>query len=100
MFGYKCTMMTDTEVITYLFDLLLRKHKLPLSAVVKAIAAPLWDEIDRLPAREQKIVKMIRIIYSNCLLNGPFSLILGHRNGFIALNDRIKLRPLVVAEKK
>jgi glutamate synthase domain-containing protein 1 len=32
-------------------------------------------------------------------LNGPFAFILGHRNGLIGLNDRIKLRPLVAAEK-
>jgi glutamate synthase domain-containing protein 1 len=29
-FGYKCTLGTDTEVAAYLFDLLLRRHKLPL----------------------------------------------------------------------
>ncbi len=26
MFRYKCTLMTDTEVVAYLFDLLIRKH--------------------------------------------------------------------------
>ncbi|RKY90184.1 hypothetical protein DRQ15_07990, partial [candidate division KSB1 bacterium] len=30
---------------------------------------------------------------------GPFSIILGFENGMVALNDRIKLRPLVAAEK-
>ncbi|WP_427852753.1 class II glutamine amidotransferase [Halothermothrix orenii] len=98
MFGYKCTMMTDTEVITYLFDLLLRKHKLPLEIAVKALAAPLWDEIEKMDDKEQKLLKAVRLIYGNALLNGPFSIILGHKNGFLALNDRIKLRPLVVAE--
>jgi glutamate synthase domain-containing protein 1 len=33
------------------------------------------------------------------LINGPFSIILGFKNGMIALNDRIKLRSLVAAEK-
>lgn len=98
MFGYKCTMMTDTEVITYLFDLLLRKHKLPLELVVKAVAAPLWSEIDRMGEKEKKIASEIRAVYGSTLLNGPFSIILGHKNGFVALNDRIKLRPLVCAE--
>lgn len=98
MFGYKCTMQTDTEAITYLFDLMLRKHDLPLEMAVKAVAAPLWSEIERMEKEEQKITKSIRAVYGNALLNGPFSIILGHKNGFIALNDRIKLRPLVVAE--
>ena len=98
MFGYKCTMMTDTEVITYLFDLLIRKHELPLEVVVKILAAPLWSEIAHMGDKERKLAKTIRTVYGSALLNGPFSIILGHRNGFIALNDRIKLRPLVVAE--
>ena len=29
-FGYVCTMQTDTEVITYLFDHLIRHHQLPI----------------------------------------------------------------------
>ena len=33
MFGYKCTLQTDTEAITYMFDLMLRKHQLPLNVV-------------------------------------------------------------------
>ncbi len=98
MHGYKCTMMTDTEVITYLFDLLIRKHKLPIEAVIQAIASPLWSEIERMEPQAQNIAKTIRTVYGSCLLNGPFSIILGHSQGFIALNDRIKLRPLVVAE--
>ncbi|MCK8817973.1 glutamine amidotransferase family protein [Natroniella sulfidigena] len=100
MFGYKCTMQTDTEAITYLFDLMLRKHKLSLESAVKAVAAPLWSQIERMEPKEKKIVTTIRTIYGNALLNGPFSIILGHKDGFLALNDRIKLRPLVVAEDK
>ncbi|ADL13332.1 class II glutamine amidotransferase [Acetohalobium arabaticum] len=98
MFGYECAMQTDTEAITYLFDLMLRKHDLPLEAAVKAVAAPLWSEIERMDEKEAKIAKTIRTVYSSALLNGPFSVILGHKDGFIALNDRIKLRPLVVAK--
>ncbi len=98
MFDYKCTMRTDTEVIIYLFDLLLRKHKLPLNLAVKAVASPFWNEIERLDKEEKKLVKGIRAVYGNSLLNGPFSIILSHKNGFLALNDRIKLRPLIVAE--
>lgn len=98
MFDYRLTMMTDTEVVAYIFDLLIRRHKLPVKLAVKAVAAPLWDEIERMDEKEQKLLKTIRAVYGSALLNGPFSIILGHNKGFIALNDRIKLRPLVVAE--
>ena len=33
------------------------------------------------------------------MVNGPFAIVLGHRNGMIGLNDRVKLRPLVAARK-
>ncbi len=99
MFGYKCTMQTDTEVITYLFDLLIRKHGLNIKQAVKAITSPLWSEIEHLDNKEKKIIKTIRTVYGSAMLNGPFSIILSNLNGFLILNDRIKLRPIVVAEK-
>ena len=34
MFGYKCNLQTDTEAITYIFDLLIRRHGLPLDVAV------------------------------------------------------------------
>lgn len=33
------------------------------------------------------------------LITGPFSIILGFRGGLMALNDRLKLRSMVVGEK-
>ncbi|MEA4846781.1 MAG: hypothetical protein VB106_06035, partial [Clostridiaceae bacterium] len=89
----------DTEAITYIFDLLLRKHKLPLEAAVTAMAAPFWTEIERMDKEKRELVKAIRTTYGSLLVNGPFSIILGSNNGIIALNDRIKLRSLVAAEK-
>jgi glutamate synthase domain-containing protein 1 len=97
MFGYKCTLQTDTEAITYIFDLLLRKHKLPIDVAITAIAAPFWSQIDRMDDDKKELVKAIRAQYSSLLVNGPFSIILGSRNGIVALNDRIKLRSLVAA---
>lgn len=99
MFGYKCALQTDTEAITYIFDLLLRKHGLPLDVVVKAVASPLWSEVSRMDPEQQKLIKAVRAVFSSTLINGPFSIILGSPNGIMALNDRIKLRSLVAAEK-
>ena len=45
-FGYKCTMQTDTEVITYLFDHLLRHHNLPMDVAADVLTAPEWDETE------------------------------------------------------
>jgi glutamate synthase domain-containing protein 1 len=98
-FGYKCTLGTDTEVAAYLFDLLLRRHKLPLSLACKALAPDLWDEIDRMPEQERALMTSLRAVYGPALLNGPFAIILGFNGGMVALNDRIKLRPLVAARK-
>ena len=95
MFGYECTMMTDTEVAAYLFDLLLRKHKLPVSVAAKALASPFWDDIERMPKEDRELAKAIRIVYGSALLNGPFAIILGHSGGMVGISDRIKLRPLV-----
>ena len=98
-FGYKCTLGTDTEVAAYLFDLLLRRHKLPLALACKALASPLWDEIDRMPERERAVMTSLRAVYGPGMLNGPFAIVLGFNGGMVALNDRIKLRPLVAARQ-
>jgi glutamate synthase domain-containing protein 1 len=98
-FGYKCTLGTDTEVAAYLFDLMLRRHKLPIALACKALASPLWSEIDRMPAEEQAVMRSLRAVYGPAMLNGPFAIVLGFNGGMVALNDRIKLRPLVAARK-
>jgi glutamate synthase domain-containing protein 1 len=98
MFGYQCTLMTDTEVMAYLFDLLLRKHHLPLEVACKVLASPTWAEIDHDDGK-MELTKAIRTVYGSALVNGPFAILLGHEKGLIGLNDRIKLRPLVAARK-
>jgi len=95
MFGYQCTLFTDTEVIAYLFDLLSRRHRLPLSLVCQALASPFWKDIDRLPEEDRSLYEALRMIYGSALLNGPFAVLVGHHRGLIGLTDRIKLRPLV-----
>ena len=98
MFGYQCTLMTDTEVMAYLFDLLVRKQGLPIEIACLALAAPTWAEIDHYDGR-MELAKAVRTIYGSALVNGPFAILLGHRKGLIGFNDRIKLRPLIAARK-
>lgn len=103
MFGYKCTLLTDTEVITYIFDWLNRKQQLSLEDIASIIAAPFWSEIDEIEKKDpEKAAKLkyFRNAFSSLLITGPFSIILGYTGGIMALNDRLKLRSMVVAEKK
>jgi glutamate synthase domain-containing protein 1 len=98
-FGYHCTMQTDTEVIAYAIDLLMRKHDLPMEIVAKILAAPFWSDIERMPPEEQKLMRTLRQVYGGLLLNGPFAVIIAHKGEMIGLTDRIRLRPLTVGEK-
>ncbi len=98
-FGYRCTLHTDTEVIAYLVDLLMRKHELPLEVMSRVLAPPFWSQIERMDAAEAKLARTLRIVYGGALLNGPFSIVVGHAGGMFGLNDRTKLRPMVAARK-
>jgi len=91
--------LTDTEVIAYLFDLLARKREINLDLINMILAAPLWEQIERMPEEEKELAKALRILYGGALINGPFSIIVGHNDFMFALNDRIKLRPMVAARK-
>ena len=42
----------------------------------------------------------LRTVFSGLLVTGPFSIILGFDGGLMALNDRLKLRGMVVGEKE
>ena len=98
-FGYQCTMQTDTEVIAYAIDLLIRKHRLPIEIAAKVLAPPLWSDIQRMSLGEQKLMRTLRQVYGSLLLNGPFTVIIAHQGEMIGLTDRIRLRPLTVGEK-
>jgi len=98
-FGYHCTMQTDTEVVAYAVDLLMRKHGLPIEVVARILAAPLWTDIERRSPEEQNLLRTLRQVYSSLLLNGPFTVIIAHHGEMIGLTDRIKLRPLTVGVK-
>ena len=99
MFGYKCTLQTDTEVITYIADYLLRRQGLSEAELASVIAAPLWSTIERLPEQRRRELEYLRKIYPSLLITGPFSIVLGFTGGLMALGDRLKLRSMVVADK-
>jgi len=99
-FGYECHLQTDTEVITYLVDLLMRKHRLPAEIAARVLAAPFWKSIEREPEEERTVLEALRTVYGGALLNGPFSILLGSARMMMGLNDRIKLRPMVAARDK
>ena len=98
-FGYDCELQTDTEVITYLFDLLSRRHGLTPELAVHIMTAPAWDEIDAMEPSQAAFETALRTTYASALVNGPFSVILGSSEGLLAINDRLKLRALMAAEK-
>ncbi len=99
MFGYKCTLQTDTEVITYIFDYLMRRQGLTLEEAASVVAAPFWNTISSRGEEEQKKLTYLRTMFSSLLITGPFSIVLGYEGGLMALNDRLKLRSMVVGEK-
>ena len=100
MFGYHCTLQTDTEVITYIMDYLLRRQGLTLNEAAGVIAAPFWETIDRKTDRTDKEKHIyLRTLFPSLLITGPFSIVLGFEGGLMALNDRLKLRSMVVGEK-
>jgi glutamate synthase domain-containing protein 1 len=98
-FGYHCTMQTDTEVVAYAIDLLMRRHNLPIELAARVLAPPFWDEIERRTFEEQRLLRTLRQVYGSLLLNGPFTVIIAHHGEMIGLTDRIRLRPLTVGIK-
>ena len=96
---YECTLMTDTEVVAYLLDLLIRKHGLSKRMASWVFAPPFWDEVERMSKEEQEAFRALRMVYGPAMLNGPFAILVTDSKGMMGLNDRVKLRPLVVAEK-
>jgi glutamate synthase domain-containing protein 1 len=99
MQGYHCTMQTDTEVMAYAADLLMRRHGLPVSVAASVMAPPLWTEIARMSPEDQALAGTLRQVYGSLLVNGPFTIIVARRGEMSGLTDRIRLRPLTAAAK-
>ncbi len=99
MFGYHCTLQTDTEVITYIMDYLQRRQGLSYAEIANVIAASFWTTIEKKTPMERERLSYLRNAFASLLINGPFSILLGFTGGMMALNDRLKLRSMVVGEK-
>ncbi len=99
MYGYACTLQTDTEVIAYAADLLMRRQHLPIEIAAKVLAPPIWNSIDKMNQGERKLLTALRMVYGPLLMNGPFTIIIAHEGEMIGLGDRIRLRPLTAATK-
>ena len=98
MYGYDCNLLTDTEVIAYMLDYLVRKQGLTWEEASCVVAAPFWSTIDHLPDEERRKMTLLRKRFPSMLITGPFSILVGFSGGMMALNDRLKLRSMVVAE--
>ncbi len=107
LYGYKCSFSSDSEVLAYLWDLLVRRHKLPIELASEVLAPRFWEQIDRMPAEKRRIIEALRITYGPAMVNGPASVIIANGSGLagasgktmVGLSDRSKLRPLVCARK-
>lgn len=79
-FGYQCTLQTDTEVVAYIFDLLVRRHGLSFEQAAMVISPPLWSDIDR-GSDFSDTARKLRMVYSAAALNGPFAFLFGFHGG-------------------
>ena len=64
------------------------------------VAAPFWSDIEEnSDSAQRETQKYLRTLFPSLLITGPFSIVLGFNGGLMALNDRLKLRSMVVGEK-
>ena len=99
MFGYKCNLQTDTEVITYIMDYLIRRQGLTLEEAAAVVSASFWSTIEKKSPEIKEKETFLRAVFPSLLITGPFSIVFGFNGGLMALNDRLKLRSMVVGEK-
>ncbi len=100
-FGYVCRMQTDSEVVAYLLDLLLRRHGLSVDEAATVLAPPYWSSTERLEDEDQRDRMLaLKVIYESAMLNGPFAILAAFQKGMISITDNTKLRPMTVAADK
>ena len=67
--------------------------------IANVIAAPFWSTIEKQEPAERERLTYLRNAFASLLVTGPFSILVGFEGGLMALNDRLKLRSMVVGEK-
>ena len=77
----------------------MRRQRLTLEEAASVIAAPFWSTIQGKDESERQRLSYLRTVFPSLLITGPFSIVLGFDGGLMALNDRLKLRSMVVGEK-
>lgn len=70
-----------------------------MEEICSVVAAPFWSTIDQMPQEEKETMTYLRNAFASQLITGPFSILVGFEGGMMALNDRLKLRSMVVGEK-
>ena len=82
------------------------RHELELDDVGKVVIIDKLSVVaeetavsDGKAASEAERLTYLRTVFSSLLITGPFSIVLGFNGGLMALNDRLKLRSMVTAEK-
>ena len=97
--GYICTLQTDTEVVAYLLDILIRRHGLSILDAVTVLAPPYWASTRRYTdVKERDRIVAMKVIYESAMLNGPFAILAGFDNGLFSITDNTKLRPMTVGQ--
>ncbi len=98
--GYFCHMRTDSEAIAYLLDLLIRRHGLSIPDAATALAPPYWATVERLKdSQEKEHITLLKTIYEQAMLNGPFAVLIAFSGGMVSLTDNTKLRPMTTARR-
>ncbi|MBD3388008.1 MAG: hypothetical protein GF416_03070 [Candidatus Altiarchaeales archaeon] len=102
--GYQCMLRTDTEVLAYIVDYIIRRSGYPKGIVhqiaTTAIAPPYWRDINLMSPERKRWMNYIRQTYRSALANGPFSIVITTDDPeptMIAHTDRKKLRPMIAA---
>ncbi len=97
-YGYHCHLQTDSEVIAYLIDHLIRRHGLSIAEAATVLAPPYWATVERMAdTAEKERLTMLKVIYEQAMLNGPFAVLIAHQGGMFSLTDNTKLRPMTIA---
>ena len=75
----------------------MRVQGLTLSEAANVVAAPFWSTIaGKTDPKEKERLAFLRTVFPSLLITGPFSIVLDFEGGLMALNDRLKLRSMVV----